>query len=92
MHLVAAVVDDKDCVDPDKRLMDFVFDLTMMSKIQNQVEQVFIYHSKDDPEVPYAHAEKIKLHIPEAKLITFTDRGHFLGTEFPELLENILQG
>ncbi len=91
LHLVAAVVDASDR-SPDKQyLWDFEFNPDIFSKIQEKVEQIFIYHSTDDPIVPYAHAEKIKAYLPKAKLVTFTDRGHFSQPEFPELLENIVK-
>jgi len=70
---------------------DFLFDLETIPKIQNFVEKIFIYHSTDDPVVPYSHAERLHTYLPKAQLITLTDRGHIIQIEFPELLENILQ-
>ncbi len=90
LHLVAAVIDDAYVNDPDKRLMDFIFDVEMLPKIQKKIEKIFIYHSKDDNEVPYSHAEKIQSYLPNAKIISFTDRWHFIEWEFPELLQNII--
>lgn len=69
---------------------DFAYSPEIIPNIQTQVDQIFLYHSTDDDIVPYAHTEKIKAYLPAAKLITFTDRGHFFGElTFPELLENI---
>jgi len=76
----------------EKNLEDFVFDLDALHTIQDKVTNIFIYHSTNDPVVPYSQAKKIQSYLPQAKLITFTDRGHFNLPEFPELLENILHG
>ncbi len=72
-------------------LGDFAFDITTIPTIMKQVKDIFIYHSKDDDCCPYSHAERLANFLPEAKLLTFEDRGHFSDQEnFPELLENIL--
>lgn len=60
----------------EKEMGDFVFDLNMIPKIQDIAEEIFIYHSTDDPVVPYSHAERLHNYLPKAKLITLTDRGH----------------
>lgn len=68
-----------------------MYDPKIIPHIQDQVKEIFLYHSTDDDIVPYSHTEKIKAYLPNAKVITLTDRGHFFGEEkFPELLENIL--
>lgn len=60
-----------------------------LSGIQNQCAHIFIYHSTDDPIVPYGDALKYKSVLPQAKLISFADRGHFLQDNFPEIVENV---
>ncbi|MFA5986201.1 MAG: alpha/beta hydrolase [Parcubacteria group bacterium] len=66
------------------------FDLpNSLENIQKQCDQIFIYHSTDDPVVPYADALQYQKSLPQAKLITFSDRGHFLGDGFPEIVENV---
>lgn len=60
-----------------------------LSGIQNQCAHIFIYHSTDDPIVPYGDALKYKSVLPQANLISFADRGHFLQDNFPEIVENI---
>lgn len=76
--------------DDEKYSWDFAYSPEIIPHIQSQVDQIFLYHSTDDTIVPYSHTEKIKAYLPDAKLITLTDRGHFFGqVEFPELLENI---
>jgi len=88
--LVSAVFDESDMPEEDKYAGDFAYSPDIIKNIENQVEEIFIYHSTDDIVVPYSHAEKIKAHLPHAKLITFTDRGHFFNEiQFPELLQNI---
>lgn len=91
VHLISSVFDESDMSDEEKYAWDFAYEETIIPNIQNQVEQIFLYHSTDDDIVPYTHTQKIKAYLPHAKLITLTDRGHFIGQwEFPELLENII--
>ena len=89
LHLISAVFDESDMSEEEKYSWDFVYDSSIIPNIQRQVDQIFLYHSTDDDIVPYSHTEKIKAYLPEAKLISFKDRGHFWQPEFPELLENI---
>ncbi len=58
-------------------------------KLDMQTEKVFLYHSTDDTIVPVSAMHKLKEKIPEAEVREFTDRWHFVGDEFPELLEDI---
>lgn len=44
-----------------------------------------IYHSTDDTVVPFSETEVGMQRMPNARLITFSDRGHFLSETFPEL-------
>lgn len=91
VHLISSVFDESDMSDEEKYAWDFAYEETIIPNIQNQVEQIFLYHSTDDDIVPYTHTQKIKAYLPHAKLITLTDRGHFICQwEFPELLENII--
>jgi predicted alpha/beta hydrolase family esterase len=69
-------------------LADFALE-EKVSNITEQVDSVIIYQSKDDQAVAYEDALKYKEDMPEAELIVFEDRGHFLQEEFPELVENI---
>jgi len=62
-----------------------------LEKIEQQIKKIYIYHSMDDPVVDFADAQKFKEELPTAKLVTFTDRGHFLDEQFPELLVSIVQ-
>jgi len=68
---------------------DFFTDATAISVLQSKVQGITILHSKDDFAVSYEHALKYKTALPEAELITFEDKGHFLVEELPELLVKI---
>ena len=92
LHLISSVFDESDMSEEEKYSWNFAYDPEIILNIQHQVEEIFLYHSTDDDVVPYSHTEKIKAYLPEAKLISFKDRGHFWQPEFPELLENILHG
>ena len=59
------------------------------AKLDLQTEKIFIYHSKDDPVVPFEEAEKFKEALPNAVLRVFEDRKHINQPEFPELLTDI---
>lgn len=89
LHLIAAIFDGEDLPEDENYLADFTFDPAWLVNLEKQVDKIFLYHSKDDPMVPFVHAEKFQSHLPKAKLMVFADRGHFNLPEFPELLENI---
>lgn len=67
----------------------FRADVTLFHRIEQQIETIFIYHSKDDPVVPYMHSEAIAEYIPSSTFLTFQHRGHFDQPALPELLDNI---
>jgi predicted alpha/beta hydrolase family esterase len=89
LHLVCPVFNEEYPLISSETLGNFVLDPGKLKNISPQVEEIFIYHSKDDPLIPYSHSEQYKKHLPTAKLTLFEDRGHFQVSEFPELLENI---
>lgn len=60
-------------------------------KLDMQTDKVFIYHSTDDTIVPVSAMHKLREKVPFAETREFTDRWHFVGDEFPELLEDIRQ-
>ncbi len=92
LYLISSVLDESDMSEEEKYAGDFAYSPEIISNLASKAEQIFIYHSTDDDIVPYSHAKKIAAYLPTAKLVTFTDRGHFSQPEFPELLENILHG
>jgi predicted alpha/beta hydrolase family esterase len=68
---------------------DFFFKLEDVYLLQQRCNMLVIMHSKDDFLVPYEHALKLKEALPEAELVTFEDKNHFLVSELPELIERI---
>lgn len=85
VFLVGAPYDDKDA---DYSLADFNLP-NNLEKLQSQSGELFIFHSKDDPVVPFADFEKYKSALPGAHTMIFEDRGHFNQEEFPELVDEI---
>lgn len=53
--------------------------------------EVHLFHSEDDPLVPYAELAKFKNDIPRAIVHSFKTRGHFIDPTFPEMLELVTQ-
>jgi len=68
---------------------DFLTDVSDLAKMSGKARKITIMHSKDDFVVPYEHAIKYKEALPEAELVTFEDKNHFLVEELPELVERI---
>lgn len=68
---------------------DFAFATNKVGELSDKVAKIFLMHSKDDFVVPYEHALKYQAALPEAELITYTDKNHFLVPELPELLQLI---
>ncbi len=85
LHLVAGIIDDKDC--PGVR--EFGIDITTWSGFMTAIDALHIWHSSDDDCVPIHHATRLAEKYPESITHYFTDRGHFLQPEFPELLLEI---
>lgn len=90
LHLVAPV--SGNLTRPEEYIADFEFDPEWLKNLIPQVEKIFLYGSTDDPLVPFTHIEQYHEYLPQAKFTAFSDRGHFRQAEFPEVLENILQG
>ena len=83
--LVAGPYDDKDF---EESLADFVLPEDL-EKLVGQGGKIYLYHSKDDPVVPFADLEKYKKSLPSAEVRIFEDREHFSQVDFPELVEDI---
>ncbi len=73
----------------DKDCGDFLTNIEDLPKLSGKARKITIMQSKDDFLVPYEHALKYKEALPEAELVTFTDKNHFLVEELPELVERI---
>lgn len=54
-------------------------------------QTIHLFHSKDDPVVPFTELAKFQADLPEAITHVFDDRGHFIDETFPELLEVLQQ-
>lgn len=67
----------------------FAFDGAVLKNMTIHPKHITIMHSKDDFVVPYEHALQYKAALPEAELVTFEDKNHFLVEELPELIERI---
>jgi len=91
LFLLAAVYGDGSLVDEEtgEDGGDFVYDVSLVSSLAKKIDTIKIFHSKDDFVVPYEHALKYKEALPEAELVTFEDKNHFLVEELPELVELI---
>ena len=62
---------------------------SLPEKLDLQSDAVYLYHSKDDPVVPFSALEKYKQALPKANIRVFEDRQHINQEKFPELLEDI---
>ena len=60
-----------------------------LAGVMEQIKTIHLYHSEDDPVVPFAQVQKYMQELPDAVLHTFSNRGHFLQETFPELVEDI---
>jgi pimeloyl-ACP methyl ester carboxylesterase len=93
LHLVAPVIDDLDCPVIDDLdcpgVGEFGIDITNWSGFQNIIPTIHLWHSSDDTLVPIHHSERFLAKLPTVTLHRFTDRGHFLQPEFPELLAEL---
>ncbi|MBA2714213.1 MAG: serine hydrolase family protein [Rubrobacteraceae bacterium] len=50
---------------------------------------IFLYHSRDDEVVPFAHLALYARRLPRARVREFDDRGHQLGEDLSEVAEDI---
>lgn len=69
-------------------LADFVLP-ERLDRFAAQAGKLFLYHSEDDPVVPFGELAKYQAQLPNAVARTFSDRGHFLDPELPELIADI---
>jgi len=83
--LVAAPYDDKDS---DYSLADFKLPKSL-SRFEKQAGKIFIYQSKDDPDVPFTDFKKYQEKLKSAVGRIFTNRGHFNQEKLPELIRDI---
>lgn len=79
--LVAGVYDDTTSGDNGSFI---VGDATGLDK---STDEIHLFHSQDDPVVPFTELAKFQADLPGATSHIFNDRGHFLQPTFPELLD-----
>lgn len=72
----------------DYSLADFTLP-TSLDQLATQSPTIFLYHSKDDPVVPYTDLSRYQSALPKATARSFADREHFKQTDFPELIADI---
>jgi uncharacterized protein len=82
LHLISPVV----VAGESSALKEFSIDPLVWSGFQSQIREVHVWHSTDDTIVPISESQKFKEVYPAAALHTFADRGHFLMSEFPEIV------
>ncbi len=63
------------------------FKVESATNVPHSAHEVHLFHSEDDPVVPFSELAKFQANMPEAITHTFTDRGHFNTESFPELLK-----
>ncbi len=85
LHLVAAAI-----TDTNEPLGDFALPEDL-GNVAQQVRNIFLYYSKDDPVVPFSDLEIIAEKLPQAEQVIFDDKGHFRMSDFAELKNNIIK-
>ena len=83
--LVAPVYDEDS---DDYSLADFKLP-DNLSGFEKQGGQIFIYHSEDDPVVPFNNLGKFKEKLISAKTIIFKNKQHFGQEKLPEIVKDI---
>ena len=63
------------------------FKVESVKNLPRSAAEIHLFHSKDDPVVPFSELAKYQADIPTAISHVYDGRGHFIGTEFPEILE-----
>lgn len=75
-------------MDGDRNLVEFAQPASL-ALLAQQGGDILLYHSSDDPIVPFAELAKYESALPAAHARTFSDRGHFNQEEFHELVADI---
>lgn len=91
--LVAAPYDTDDKNNTNESINDGMGGFSFQKSLKflaQQVETIYLYHSKDDPAVDFADIEKFSAELPKAIRREFTDREHFRQKDFPELVRDII--
>jgi predicted alpha/beta hydrolase family esterase len=89
LHIISPAIDEVGLPEWDNYIWDFRCNLENIHNIQDQCKKLWIWHSKDDPVVPFNHSERLIKELPNANFMIFEDRWHFNQEHFPELIETI---
>jgi predicted alpha/beta hydrolase family esterase len=54
------------------------------------IPRIFLYHSRDDEVVPFAHLEMYAAKIPQATIRKFDDRRHQFNNDLSEVAADII--
>ncbi len=63
------------------------FGVESATHLSERADEVHLFHSTDDPVVPFTELAKFQADLPTAISHILDGRGHFNDTEFPELLD-----
>lgn len=63
---------------------------SLPEKLDLQTENIYLYHSKDDPVVPFTSLNKFETAFPQAHPRILENRAHINQENFPELIKDIL--
>lgn len=63
------------------------FQVTSATGLEKSAKEIHLFHSKDDPVVPFTELAKFQQDLPTATVHIFEDRNHFFQPTFPELKE-----
>lgn len=72
----------------ERGMADFVLPKSL-ARFSDQVEDIILYHSEDDPIVTFSDLKKYAKALPTATLRVFKNRGHFISSKFPEIVRDI---
>lgn len=67
------------------------FIVTGAKNLEKSAKEIHLFYSEDDPVIDYASIFSYQADLPDAITHSFTDKGHFLDAEFPELLAILKQ-
>lgn len=79
------------CYDDDSTEDLGSFRIESATGLEQSAKEIHLFHSEDDPVVPFEELEKFNKDIPSAIVHTFDDRNHFFQPTFPELKELLIK-
>ncbi|WP_411553115.1 alpha/beta fold hydrolase [Paenibacillus lautus] len=85
LFLVAAPYWGKD---DDWQNEEYTLSNSFAAKLSH-ISKLFLYHSRHDPVVPFAHAQHYAKQLPEAVIRTYEGDDHYFREGLPELADDI---